>query len=138
MHGTADVLQQMAHIASLRGIHTGNQFAERDSTGILTRHDICALAWVVAEQDVAPRAFFTDDEASIAIIKASPRAMAAIKAISDVLDTDVNDTAGQPDYIEHVSVWTMTPPLGADQPPTTSEVIGRILRAANHARSDAA
>lgn len=143
MHGTADVLQQMAHIISLRGIHTGNQFAERDSTGILTRHDICALAWVVAEQDVAPRAFFTDDEASIAIIKASPHAMAAIKAISDILDSAVCETPTSdgtyvPDYIEHVSNWAATPAVGETKPPTTSEVIGRILRAANHARSDAA
>jgi hypothetical protein len=69
--------------------------------------------------------------------------MAAIKAISDILDSAVCETPTSdgtyvPDYIEHVSNWTCHARHRRDQPPTTSEVIGRILRAANHARSNAA
>lgn len=138
MHSTVDVLQRMASVISQRGLHTGDQFALRTHSDRLTQHDICALAWVVAEGCIAPRAFFTDEIASIQLIQASPRAMDAIKAISNVLDTPPCETRTadglyEADYIEHVSNWAATPPIGATTPPTTSEVIGRILRAANHA-----
>ena len=136
MHGTAEVLQRMAQVISLHGVHTGDQFAVRTHENRLTQHDICALAWVVAEGRIAPREFFTDEVASLAIIGASAPALAAIRAISDALDTDVCVTeiapgATVPDYIEHVSNWAATPPVFAAQPPTTDEVIGCILRAAN-------
>ncbi|MDX3532476.1 hypothetical protein P1P75_40315 [Streptomyces sp. ID05-39B] len=136
MHGTADVLQQMASVISLHGVHTGDQFAIRTHQDRLTQHDICALAWVVAEGRIAPREFFIDEVTSLAIIGASAPAMAAIRAISEALDTPTCETEiapglYAPDYIEHVSNWAATPPIFATDPPTVDEVIGRILRAHN-------
>jgi len=141
MHSTAEVLQRMAQVISLHGVHTGDQFAVRTHENRLTQHDICALAWVVAEGRIAPREFFTDEAASLAIIGTSAPALAAIRAISDALDTDVCVTeippgVTVPDYIEHVSNWAATPPVFATQPPTTDEVIGRILRAADQHRTN--
>ena len=139
MHNTAEVLQRMAEVISLHGVHTGDQFAVRTHNDRLTQHDICALAWVVAEGRIAPREFFTDEVTSLTIIGASAPAMAAIRAISDVLDSAVCETEVEPgtwvpDYIEHVSNWAATAsPVEPKRPPTVDEVIGRILRAANHA-----
>lgn len=140
MHGTAQDLQAMATFISRYGLHTGDQFA---APGPCAAMDICAVAYIVAERCGPPREFYTDELASIALIEASARAMAAIKAISEVLDSAVCETQIEsgtwvPDYIEHVSNWAATPPVGATEPPTTSEVIGRILRAANHATQTAA
>lgn len=138
MHATARDLEAIAYLIHHGGLHTGNQFAD----GISMALDVCAAAYAIAEGDI-PDEFFTDETASIALIEASPRAMTAIKAISDALDSDpceTPDTDGlyQPDYIEHVSNWASTTPVGATKPPTVSEVIGRILRAANHAQTTAA
>jgi hypothetical protein len=140
MNATPFVLQKMATVISTCGLHTGDQFAHH---GPMDTYDICAVAYLVAEDRPAPAAFYTDETASIALIEASDRAMAAIRAISDVLDTTVcetPDTTGQytPDHIEHVSNWAATPPVGTTAQPTISEVIGRILRAANHAQTSAA
>jgi hypothetical protein len=137
MRDTHDVLHQMALVIDLNGLHRGDQFAER---GPIPRLDICAIAYIVAERltpDRYPAEFFTDEVASIRLIEASAGAMAAIRAISEVLDSSVNETQIEPgtwapDYIEHVSTWAMTiPPVGPKHPPTTAEVIGRIHRAAN-------
>jgi hypothetical protein len=135
MHATPFVLQKMASVISAHGLHTGSQFAAHTPMDTL---DICAVAYIVAEHRTPPDVFFTDETASIQLIQASPRAMDAIKAISNVLDTPPCETRTadglyEADYIEHVSNWAATPPIGATTPPTTSEVIGRILRAANHA-----
>jgi hypothetical protein len=130
-------LQKMASVISTRGrIHTGDQFASHAAMDVF---DICAIAYLVAEDRPAPDVFFTDELASIALIEASPRAMAAIKAISDVLDSTVCETRQPdgtytPDYIEHVSNWAATAsPVGPKRPPTLNEVIGRILRAPSRA-----
>jgi hypothetical protein len=137
MRDTTDVLQKMAAVIDLNGLHRGDQFAER---GILPRLDICAVAYAVAERIALPsipEEFYTDEVASIRLIEASAGAMAAIRAISNVLDSAVNESEIEPgtwvpDYIEHVSTWAMTiPPVGPKHPPTTGEVIGRIHRAAN-------
>lgn len=137
MHGTAEVLQRMAQVISLHGIHTGDQFAVRTHQDRLTQHDLCALAWVVAEGRIAPREFFTDEDASIRLIEASASAMAAIRAISDALDSSVCEdeiAPGMhvPNYIDHVSNWAATAsPVDPKRPPTVDEVIELILRAAN-------
>jgi hypothetical protein len=133
MNATRFVLQKMATVISTQGLHTGDQFAVH---GPMDRLDICAVAYIVAEDRPAPPEFFTDELASIALIEASARAMTAIKAISDVLDSTVCEDQIEPgtyvpNWIEHVSNWAATPPIGATRPPTVSEVIGRILRAAN-------
>ena len=132
---TAYTLHKMATVIDLNGLHRGNQFAE---PGILPRLDICALAYVLAEHltpDRYPAEFFTDEVASLTLIEASAGAMAAIRAISTALDTEPCETEIEPgtrvpDYIEHVSNWAATRAPFSSAPPTTSEVIGRILRAA--------
>ncbi|MGV9891667.1 DUF6197 family protein [Streptomyces sp. NPDC003395] len=134
MHTTACILSQTAYVISRCGLHRGDQFADSHTPAL----DICAAVYLAAEGHI-PTAFHHDEDASIRIIKASPTAMAAIKALSDALDSDpceTKDATGLyvPDYIEHVSNWAATAsPIAPKQPPTESEVIGRILRAANHA-----
>ncbi|MFD9004470.1 hypothetical protein ACFV0T_26515 [Streptomyces sp. NPDC059582] len=135
-------LTGVAFYADIHGIHTGNQFATAGPLGPCL--DICAIAYMQAEGGTVPPEFYTDEDASLRLIESSPKAMAAIKAISDVLDTTVCETEVAPgyyvpDYIEHVSNWVATaPPVGPKRPPTVSEVIGRIRRAANHPATHAA
>ncbi|MET8571831.1 hypothetical protein [Streptomyces sp. NPDC004783] len=127
MATTARILEQAACLLHLNGLHTGDQFAAPGPRGAL---DVCAAVYVAAEKKT-PVQFFTDECASLDLIRASEPAMAAIRAISAALDTEPCETNGAPDYIEHVSNWAATPPIGETTPPTTSEVIGRILRAAD-------
>jgi len=134
MRGTHGVLRKMATIINTQGLHTGEQFAHH---GPMDQLDICALAYIVAEDCPPPAELYTDEVASIRLIECSAGAMQAIRAISAVLDTEPCETEiapghAVPDYIEHVSSWAMTPPVFDDRPPSTSEVIGRILRAADH------
>ncbi|PSK57026.1 hypothetical protein B0E38_02557 [Streptomyces sp. 111WW2] len=118
LHGTAYLLHH-------GGLHTGTQFASPE--GPL---DVCAAAYAITEGDL-PDAFYNDECTSLDIIEASDRAMAVIRAISAALDSEPCETNGRPDYIEHVSNWAATPPIGEHFPPRTSEVIGCILRAAD-------
>ena len=135
MHDTAQDLQAMAHVIARYGLHTGTQFA---APGPSAPMDICAVAYTVAERCAPPAEFYTDEVTSLAIIGASAPAMAAIRAISDALDSSVCETEREPgtwfpDYIEHVSNWAATAsPVEPKRPPTIDEVIGRILRAANN------
>ena len=118
LHGTAYLLHH-------DGLHTGTQFASPE--GPL---DVCAAAYAITEGTL-PDAFYNDECTSLDIIEASDRAMAVIRAISAALDTEPCETNGRPDYIEHVSNWAATAPIGEHFPPRTSEVIGCILRAAD-------
>jgi hypothetical protein len=132
-----NILQDMASVIAIDGLHRGEQLGE-PGYGI-DRFDICALAYLMAEGIGPlrhPREFFDDELAGIRLIESSPGAMAAIRAISTVLDTPVTEEELAPgffvpNYIEHVSNWARTTAPGDQQPPTISEVIGRILRAAN-------
>ncbi|MYW49636.1 hypothetical protein [Streptomyces sp. SID161] len=131
MQTTTETLIETAHIITTHGLHTGNQFAATDSDAI----DICAAVYMAAEGTCPPE-FSTDEDTSLAIISASAPAMAAIRALSDALESDVNDTEIAPgytipDHIEHVTQWVLRPGIGCTEPPTVDEVIGRILRAAN-------
>ncbi|MCX5000933.1 hypothetical protein [Streptomyces longwoodensis] len=134
MQHTAATLQAMAHFITRYGLHTGDQFA---APGPAAPMDICAVAYITAERCAPPPEFFTDEVTSLAIIESSAGAMAAIRAISEVLDSTVCETeivpgTWVPDYIEHVSNWAATAsPITPKRPPTIDEVIGRILRAAN-------
>ena len=132
MNSTAQTLHAIAYYIDQYGLHTGEQFADSDQ---MFRFDICALAYIVGETSAWPPVFFTDEVASIELIESSEPAMAAIKVISAALDSEPCETNGVPDYIEHVSNWAATPPVGETTPPTVSEVIGRILRAADHANA---
>jgi hypothetical protein len=130
---TARILKQAAYLIHLNGLHTGDQFAAPGPRGAL---DICAAVYIAAEKKTPPE-FFTDEAASLRLIESSAKAMAAIRAISDALDnepceTEIEPGTRVPDYIEHVSNWAATRAPFAPAPPTTSEVIGRILRAAQN------
>jgi hypothetical protein len=127
MPNTAAILRRAARLITNEGLHTGEQFA-----GTYTGLDICAAVYIAAESEF-PTEFFNDEATSITTIEASPTAMAAIKALSDALDSPVCETAGQPDYIEHVSNWASTRGPGEENPPTANEVVGRILRTADKA-----
>lgn len=130
MPSTGRILRTMATVISTDGLHTGEQFAQHGTTD---RLDICAHAWCIAEQQPAPDVFFTDQAASMALLEASEPAMQALTAISDAIQGyEIPDTDGRPDVIEHVFNWTATNPIGCTQPPGLSEVIGCILRAADH------
>jgi hypothetical protein len=133
MRNTAQDLQAMASFIARYGLHTGEQLA---APGPAAPMDICAVAYIVAERCAPPAEFYTDQVASMRLIEASAGAMAAIRAISEVLDSGVNESQVEPgtwvpDYIEHVAQWAMRPGIGCTEPPTVDEVIGRILRAAN-------
>jgi hypothetical protein len=137
MRATRNVLEDMAAVINIDGLYRGEQFGQR---GDIDRLDICAHAFVAAEWRgplSIPVEFFTDELASIRLIEASAGAMAAIRAISEALESHVDEeelTPGLfvPNYIAHVSNWVRTAsPVQPKRPPTTAEVIGRILRAAN-------
>ncbi|NJA56706.1 hypothetical protein [Streptomyces sp. NEAU-H3] len=132
MHRTynpADVLHGMTYLIHDNGLHLGAQFSTRHPNGTHQQHDICALAWITAEHRPAPPEFFTDEVAALAVIEASAGAMNAIRAISDALPTPPCETNGQPDYIEHVSNWAATPPIGRTQPPSINEVLDTLHNA---------
>lgn len=139
MNGTHHDLQAMAHYISCYGLHTGVQMAVCDSDGLF-RLDIAAIAYHVTEDAPGiPDCFLTDEVAALTLIESSDRAMACIRAISDAIrNYEVPATDGQPDVIEHVSNWVATVPIDAPAPPTASEVIGCILRAATRALNHAA
>lgn len=130
MPETAETLYSAAAYITLHGLHTGEQFAAPN--GAL---DICAAAYHGAHGRI-PAEFYTDEDAAITLIEASAPAMAAIRAVSDSLETEPCTTEiapghEVPDYVEHVSTWAMTPPVGASEPPSFSEVVGRLMRVAH-------
>lgn len=131
MPSTSRNLRKMATVAATDGLHTGEQFGIRGATD---RFDICALAWIVAEDRPAPDVFFTDQAASMALLETSEPAMAALRALSaSITDYEVPDTNGRPDVIEHVFNWTATPGIGQTSPPTLNEIVGRLIRASETA-----
>lgn len=134
MPDTAQHLQDMAAYIRDYGLHHGEQCAIH---GPHVTFSIDALAYVITEEKV-PDAFFTDPATSMQLIEASEPAMAALNAISAAITNyKVPDTRGRPDVIEHVYQWTDTPPIGETTPPSLSEVIGCLLRAADQARRTA-
>lgn len=136
MHSTGRSLRIMASIVATDGVHTGEQFAHRGATD---RYDICALAWIVAEDQPAPDVFFTDQAASMDILQASQPAMDVLRTLSaSIRDYEVPDTDGVPDVVEHVFNWTATPGIGQSSPPSTAEIAGRLHRASQQATPNAA
>lgn len=136
MPSTASILRGTAQLLATRGLHIGTQFAAPNIGPLPGGLDICAAVCVAAE-GMVPDEFYADEVASLRLIECSAGAMQAIRAISAVLDTEPCETEiapghTVPDYIEHVSTWAMTPPVFETRPPCLSEVIGRILRAADH------
>ncbi|WP_406163952.1 hypothetical protein OG298_45345 (plasmid) [Streptomyces sp. NBC_01005] len=134
MLSTAEILRRTAGAISFFGLHTGEQFAASDSDAL----DVCAAIYLVAESGMLPAEFKTDENVSLAIIGASAPAMAAIRTLSGSLITpapytEIAPGLEIPDYIEHVSSWATTKHMFADRPPTVSEVIGALHRAAQAA-----
>src|SRR5690242_13731868 len=130
---TAAILHTAAHYISYAGLNTGSQFIDPDTNAL----DVTAAIYIAAEHSI-PREFRTDEVTSLEIIAASAPAMAAIRTLSDSLNTltcvtEIAPGYTVPDYIEHVSNWAATTPIFGTQPPTVSEVIGAILRAAHAA-----
>ncbi|MCX4911886.1 hypothetical protein [Streptomyces sp. NBC_00878] len=131
MLSTHRILRKMATFITCNGLHTGEQFAEH---GVTDRFDICALAYVVAEDRPAPAVFFTDQKTSMDLIEASEPTMRALRALSaSITDYEVPDTDGRPDVIEHVFNWTAAPGIGQKTPPSLNEIVGRLIRAADQA-----
>lgn len=130
MPNTANILRTAAHHVDRAGLNTGKQFVDP-----VTRAIDWAAAIYVAAEGTCPNEFHTDEIASLEIIAASAPAMTAIRALSDSLPTEPSFTEiygwEVPDYIEHVCNWAATTPVLGDRPPTPSEVIGALLRAAN-------
>lgn len=131
MYTTPTILKRAAHLITLRGFHAGDQFAA-------SRHgalDVCAAIYTAAHGFPVRPEFYTDENASIRLIECSAPAIQAIRAISQVLDTEpcvtqITPDYDVPDYIEHVSYWAVTAPMWSTTPPTPAEIVGRILRAA--------
>ncbi|CAM5507691.1 hypothetical protein SANTM175S_07219 [Streptomyces antimycoticus] len=80
---------------------------------------------------------------ALLLIETNPDVWDAIRMVSAVLPTqpcttEITPGYEVPDYVEHVSNWAATAPVFADQPPTVSEVIGLLTRAADTADNLAA
>lgn len=130
MPETASILRAAAQLITDHGLHTGNQFAHPD--GPL---DMCAAIYLAAHGTI-PAEFYTDEITSLALIEASAPAMAAIRAVSDSLEsapctTPVAPGHEVPDHLEHVANWAATTPIGRTAPPTEAEVVGRLIRVAD-------
>ncbi|MER5302193.1 hypothetical protein ABT039_22420 [Streptomyces lasiicapitis] len=82
---------------------------------------------------ILPDAFRTDSDAAIELTKSSAWAMASIRAVYDTLGAEVTmpDQDGPDEVIDRVSHWAETAPDTQSQPPTRTEVIGRLLRTAD-------
>ena len=130
MSETASILRYTARIITERGLHTGDQFEALDGS-----LDICAAIYVAAHGR-ALNVFRFAEDLSIGFIECSAPAMAAIRAVSDALDsapcvTPICPGHEVPDYLEHVSNWAATVPLFGTRQPTTAEVIDRLLHTAD-------
>lgn len=136
MRDTQSTLQDMAAVIGIDGLHRGEQLGRR---GHIDRLDICALAFTVAEWRgplTIPVEFFTDELAGMRLIESSAGAMTAIRALSDALDSHVDEEELAPglfvpNHIAHVSNWARCGEPTAQRPPTNAEVCAHILRAAN-------
>ncbi|MEU3656484.1 hypothetical protein AB0E67_27485 [Streptomyces sp. NPDC032161] len=129
MSSTGTALRTTAHILNYYGLHTGTQFASHDG-----RLDITAAIFR-AVTGKTPNCFLTDEDYSLLQIRMCEPAMDAICMLSAVLPTEppTDPGTGADDHIEHVTHWATTRTWPDQQPPTTPEVIGAILRAAQAA-----
>ncbi|WP_435245180.1 DUF6197 family protein [Streptomyces tendae] len=123
---TPKVLRDAADLINHQGLHTGDQFVAAD--GAL---DLVAALYQAATL-ILPTVFRTDANQAITCIKGSQRALTAIRAVYDTLDAAYPEVHDTDDVIDTVSHWAAVGDAGPDQqPPTTSEVIGRLLRLAD-------
>jgi len=130
---TGTILRTAAQLLHEFGLHTGEQFAD-NNTG---RLDVCAAIYRAATGST-PNCFLTDEDMASTLIGSNPDVGDAIRMVSAVLPTppcttEVVPGYEVPDYVEHVSNWAATAPVLADLPPTVSEVMGVLERAADTA-----
>ncbi|MER6253685.1 hypothetical protein ABT224_20245 [Streptomyces sp. NPDC001584] len=125
---TPNHLRSAAALIEQHGLHA----AEGDFVAPDGALDICAALYQAATLELAD-AFRTDADAAIELIKASPSAMAAIRAVYDTLGYEVTtpDEVDPEAVIDSVSRWAMSAPFPDMQPPTRTEVIGRLVRTAD-------
>ncbi|WP_282792955.1 hypothetical protein [Streptomyces sp. CC224B] len=150
MHATptiAILLRDAAFYLSQYGLHRGNSAFVAPTTHAHLNHgplDVCAAIYLAATARPLPPVFHSTDPAdeqdATEMIKADPRAMAAIHALWEGLDSRVTEadvcdevpTADSPDeWIDRVSHWAATAPDSRTDPPTLLEVMGRLLRTAD-------
>jgi hypothetical protein len=125
---TGYLLRTAADLITTHGLWRGEQLA-----GPNGELDLSAAIHVAATGTV-PQAFRDDEATALDLIANDPEVMAAIRHLSATIDHLGGVAPGpRPDYVEHVSQWAMTPAPRDTCPPTESEVIGRLLRAANQA-----
>ncbi|MFD8626646.1 hypothetical protein ACFV4E_22645 [Streptomyces hygroscopicus] len=129
---TGTVLRTTRDIVNYYGLWTGEQFATRDG-----RLDLSAAIYR-AVTGQTPNCFLNDEDMALLLIETNPVVMEAIRMVSAVLPTqpcttEVDPGYEVPDYVEHVSNWASTAPVFAEQPPTVSEVLGLLERAADTA-----
>ncbi|MEU3399409.1 DUF6197 family protein [Streptomyces filamentosus] len=125
MNHTPQVLRDAASLINEHGLYTGEQFVGPDGS-----YDLVAAIYQAGAR-ILPGAFRTDAAAAIAFIKGCKRAMDAIRAFYTTLQAAYPEAHDDDEVIDTVSVWAEKGDWGPDQqPPTTSEIIGRLLRAA--------
>ncbi|GHJ34266.1 hypothetical protein TPA0910_86990 [Streptomyces hygroscopicus subsp. sporocinereus] len=129
---TGTVLRTTRDIVNYYGLWTGEQFATRDG-----RLDLSAAIYR-AVTGQTPNCFLNDEDMALLLIETNPVVMEAIRMVSAVLPTqpcttEVDPGYEVPDYVEHVSNWASTASVFAQQPPTVSEVLGLLARAADTA-----
>ncbi|MCZ0983883.1 hypothetical protein O1L60_44780 [Streptomyces diastatochromogenes] len=126
MNHTPKVLRDAADLINHQGLHTGDEFVGPDGSLDLV------TALYQAATLILPEAFRTDADTAITYVKGSQRAMAAIRAVYDTLAAAYPEVHDDGDVIDTVSHWAAVGDFGpGQQPPTTSEVIGRLLRTAD-------
>ncbi|MFD3336096.1 hypothetical protein ACFWV1_26130 [Streptomyces sp. NPDC058700] len=126
MSETARILRVAAHAATYYGLQTGPRYA--DANG---RLDLVAAIYVAATGKI-PAAFRTDNELASLLIETNEPVMAAIRAVSDALGTDVptDSETGAPCHVEHLCYWQADRQHTTGEPPTEAEIVGLLLRAA--------
>ena len=127
MSSTGTLLRTAVQLLNHHGHHTGKHFV-----GPAGQLDICAALFRAATGKL-PNCFHNDEDSSLLQIQACEPVMDAIHYLSATLPTQPpNDPdTGQDDLIEHVCSWAIGTP--GRPAPTTSEVIGRLLRTAQAA-----
>ncbi|MFB7649381.1 hypothetical protein ACFC0S_16015 [Streptomyces sp. NPDC056084] len=126
MNDTPKVLRDAAALINRHGLHTGDEFVGPD--GAL---DVAAALYQAATL-ILPADFRTDAQSAIGHIKHSQRAMTAICAVYSTLPAAWPEAHNDDQVIDTVSHWAAVGDAGPDQqPPTTSEVLGRLLRLAD-------